>query len=172
MATTLEGEVAYISSMVVAKLGHLTVWGVALSGFLGGMTRDSAIFFSARYASRSFLSRRPKLMAKINRAGEFLSRRPWWILIFHRYMYGFSTATLVVLASSAMTNWQFILLCIAACITWIVGFGLLGYFAAQQVLSNLDWLGAHFIWILLSILLIVLIVWFYKSQKSKRYPFQ
>lgn len=148
IATTVEGELAYITSIVTAKLGHLSVLGVAIAGFLGGMTRDSAIFFTGRYGSRAFLERRPKLLEKINEAGAIVSNRPWWILIFHRYFYGFSTATLLVLATSSMSNARFIALCVTACFVWVLGLGLLGYYATQTVLANLQWLSDHFLWIL------------------------
>ena len=46
LATTFEGEFAYLTAIVTAKLGHLTLIGVGIAGFLGGMTRDMSIFFT------------------------------------------------------------------------------------------------------------------------------
>lgn len=167
VATTLEGEFAYLSAIVAAKLGHLTIWGVAIAGFLGGMTRDMAIFMIARYSGQKYLSKNPDMVPKLEKASKWLSTRPPYFLAFHRFIYGLSTATVVTLALSKMTNARFTALCVLACFTWVLGYGLLGYFAADQVMSNLEWIKDNtllFIGIILAIILIIR--WIVKMKKA------
>lgn len=164
--TTIEGEAMYLSGVIAAKLGHLDYIWVAVCGFLGGMTRDMTIFFGSRYGGQRLIKNNEKLLHKLHKAGKWVSGRPWYILAFHRFVYGLSTATLIVLSLSKMTNLQFIVLCMIACLTWVVGYGIIGYFAAQQVMNNLDWIGDNFIWILASALMIFVVFKVYQKFKS------
>jgi membrane protein DedA with SNARE-associated domain len=164
--TTLEGEAMYLTGVITAKLGHLDFFWVAVCGFLGGMTRDMTIFFGSRYGGKKLIQNNTKLLEKLHKAGKWVSGRPWYLLAFHRFVYGLSTATLVVLSLSKMTNVQFILLCVLACFTWVVGYGVIGYFAAKQVMNNLDWLGNNYIWILLGVGIIIFTVKMYQKYKT------
>ena len=158
LATSLEGEIAYITAVVASKLGHTNIIGVGIAGFFGGYTRDMTIFLLSRYSGERFFRRRPRLKKKIQRVSHWVSMRPMYMLIFHRYMYGMSTATVASLAMSRMTTPQFAILCFFACLTWVLGLGVLGYFAADQVLGHLDWLKSHFIWIIGGFILVILLV--------------
>ncbi len=143
VATTLEGEFAYLSAIVAGTMGHLKILGVIIAAFLGGFTRDMAIFLTARYSGRTYFKRNPKSKEKIETASNWISRRPIF-LAFHRFVYGLSTATVVALGMSSISLTRFGLICFTACLTWTLGYGALGYFAADQVLSNLTWLKEHY----------------------------
>ncbi len=156
LATTLEGEVAYLSAIVAAKLGYLTVWGVGVAGFLGGYTRDMIIFLLARYSGQRYLKRNPSMVPKVEKASQWLSSRPAYFLAFHRFIYGLSTATVITLGLSKMTNLRFAFICGVACLTWVLGYGLLGYFAADQVMSNLEWIKGNFLFFLAFVVAVIL----------------
>ena len=143
VATVLEGEFAYLSALVAGTLGHIKIGGVMIAAFFGGFTRDMAIFLTARYSGRSYFKRNPKSKEKIEKASNWISRRPIF-LAFHRFVYGLSTATLIALGVSTISFGRFVLICLTACLTWTLGYAALGYFAADQVLTNLTWLKEHY----------------------------
>jgi membrane protein DedA with SNARE-associated domain len=143
VATTLEGEFAYLSAIVAGTLGQIKIGGVIIAAFFGGFTRDMAIFLTARYSGQTYFKRNPKSKEKIEKASNWISRRPVF-LAFHRFVYGLSTATVVALGLSTISLGRFVLICATACLTWTLGYGALGYFAADQVLTNLTWLKEHF----------------------------
>ncbi len=166
VATTLEGEVAYITAVIAAKVGELQIIGVAIAGLLGGFTRDMTIFSVARYGGEKFLDKRPKLKEKTRKVSRWVISRPPYLLVFHRFIYGLSTATVVSLALSRITRWQFLILNFFACLTWVVGYGILGYIAADQVMYHLDWLKEHFLYVMGGLLVLGVLLFRYTTREK------
>ena len=148
VATTLEGEFAYLSAVVAATLGHLKLPGVMIAAFLGGYTRDMTIFLFSRYSGKSYFKRNPKSKEKIEKASNWVSSKPLFLTV-HRFAYGISTATVIALGLSSMSVLRFGLVCAIACASWTLGYAALGYYAADQVTANLTWLQDNFLYVLI-----------------------
>ncbi len=155
VATTLEGEFAYLSSVVAASLGHLKMPWVMLAAFLGAMSRDMTIFLVSRRSGERILSRKPETLQKISKATDWIANRSPIFLAFHRFVYGLSTATVLALGLSKISVFRFTIICALASFTWTVGYGVLGYFAADQVLQNLTWLKKYFLHILFGVTFLI-----------------
>lgn len=162
LATTFEGEFAYLSAIVAGTLGHIKIPGVMIAAFLGGYTRDMSIFLFSRYSGKSYFKRNPKSRENIERASNWVSRRPLFLTV-HRFAYGLSTATVIALGLSSISIFRFSLVCAVACLTWTLGYGALGYFAADQVTANLTFLKDHFVYMLVIVGIIVVVVYKLKS---------
>jgi len=158
LATTFEGEFAYLSAIVAATLGHFKIPGVMIAAFLGGYTRDMSIFLFSRYSGKSYFKRNPKSKENIEKASNWVSRRPLFLAI-HRFAYGISTATVIALGLSSMSIFRFSLVCAMACFTWTLGYGALGYFAADQVTANLTWFKDNFVYILITVGVVIAVVY-------------
>lgn len=156
--TLFEGEAVYITSIVLSRIGHLQVWLVAILAFLGGATRDMLIFLIARSGGRRFILNRKKLNYKVEKVSQWLEKRSWWYLSFHRYIYGLSTATIVTLALGKMSLLRFFFLTLLACFVWVVGYGILAYWASDSILNNIDWIKSNILLVFIGIILIIILI--------------
>ena len=134
--TLFEGEASYLAGAVAARLTELNIIGVMIAGYVGGFIRDFTIYSLARHGGKQ-----DRLIAKvgvnrISKVRAWIDRSPFILIIFHRFIYGFSTATLVVMGLTGISRRRFLMINTFACLVWVLGYGALGYFATEWVVGR------------------------------------
>jgi len=138
VGTMLEGEATYLTGAVSARLTELNIVGVMIAGYIGGFIRDFTIYTLSKQGSRQGNLIKKVGADRIKKVRDWIDRRPFWLIIFHRYVYGFSTATLIVMGITGLPKRRFLLINLCACLVWVLGYGALGYFATDWVVGWLE----------------------------------
>lgn len=138
LGTIIEGEASYLAGIISSRLTDLNPFVIAACGFIGGMIRDFTIFtLSLRGSKTRWVAKRID-QEKLEKVRNWIERRPFYFLIFHRYAYGFSTAVMIVLGAARYPVHKYILLTVTACFVWVLGYGILGYFFSDLVMGWME----------------------------------
>ena len=134
----VEGELVYFSAMVACKLGNLSLVSLMLTAFLGALTRDLLIFHLSRFSTGFVAKIGPRQSQKIKKVTQWIHGRPVYVMIFHRFVYGLSTAVVMACGLSSMQKIRFYTITFIACILWTLVYGVLGYYFAEWILEYFD----------------------------------
>lgn len=136
-----EGETVVLLGGAAAHEGLLHLYGVIASAMLGGIIGDQILFFLGwRYGTR-ILNRFENQKQKIDKANQLINRYPALFVIGTRFMYGFRIIGPILIGSSGLRPWRFVLLNIIGAAVWAVLFACLGFYAGKLIapwLANIE----------------------------------
>ena len=158
----LEGELLFISGILLAKIGHLNLHGVLLAVFLGAILHDWIFYILGRLQGVLFFQKRPYLQNKVEIIVAPFNKNPWLFLLSYRFLIGFRMITLALFGLSGISPTKFLVASVLSNVFWVGFYGFMGYYFAETVLANLEWINEHKFW-LIGIPIVVLI--FYNFPK-------
>ena len=120
-AAAIEGEVVYVSAVVMASLGRLNPFGVLISGTVGGWAGDQFWFYAARGRLRSWLDRYEKVARRRQVIQKRLHRHATKLILGVRFLPGLRIAIPLACAYSGVPA---------------------GYFSGLSFISAIGWAGA------------------------------
>ncbi len=127
VGTFLEGEVILVIAGFAAYQGYLELPWVIVTAFAGSLLGDQAWFLLGRHRGSRFLSRRPGLKPRVERATELIDRYRILMTLGFRFVYGLRTVTPFALGMSRIPTHLFVFLNAIAALIWSGVFGTGGF---------------------------------------------
>ena len=158
----IEVEILFISGILLVKTSHLNLYGVLLAVFLGAMLHDWIFYILGKLQGILFFQKRPYLQKKLEVIITPFNKNPWLFLLTYRFLIGFRMITLALFGLSGISPAKFLVASLLSNFLWVGSYGFMGYYFADTVLANLEWIKEHKFW-MLSIPISVLI--FYNFPK-------
>lgn len=137
----LEGETALVAAGAIAHRGDLSLPLVMLSAFIGSVAADQGWFHFGRRAGPPFLARHPRVRERAEAVDRWIERWDTALVLGFRFMYGFRTATPLMLGVSAYPARRFAVLNTVGGAVWAVTFGALGYGLGATFVATLRRFG-------------------------------
>ena len=164
----LQGEIVYLTAMLSVSMGYLNPYSVAVAFFIGSIARDWATFWFARRKGEDWINKKPKLQARALKVSKQLEKSPITVLLFYRFIYGLKTVILLVAGISNISWTKFAFWTAISTILWIVVFGWLGYFCAQEVIDQFNHIS-DYKWHILSVVIVGTLIYFifYRWKRFK-----
>lgn len=130
----LEGEIAILTALQSANLGHTNFFVVLVLAFLGTQILDWTMFLIGRNNGRTYLRKRPKLQAQVSRLQPQLDRYGNGLLLVYRFLYGFRYAVTLLFGLSTISTQKFALFSLLSTTLWLSILGIFGHYLTT-------WLG-------------------------------
>jgi len=159
----LEGELLFITGVILAKMGHFSLFGALIAMYLGAVGHDWIFYLLGKKQGQSFFTRRPALQKKLDFILVPFNKRPLFFFISYRFLIGFRMIILALFGLSGVTTKQFIGISLLSNALWVSFYGFTGYYFADTVIANVAWINAHKIWIISSV--VALLIIFYNLPK-------
>lgn len=128
-----EGETFVLLGGIAAHEGLLHLYWVIAAAMLGGIIGDQILFFLGWRYGTKFLTRFEKQQSKIDKANMLIHRHPALFVIGARFMYGFRIIGPIIIGSSGLHPWLFVLLNIIGAAIWAGLFASLGFYAGKII---------------------------------------
>ena len=170
IGTFLEGETIVILGGIAAKLGHLTVKGVALAAFIGTTLGDQMFFFIGRYFGKSILRKKPHWHNKLDNVDDLIVKWDVGLILSFRFMYGIRTVASFAFGMSSIPTKKFVILNIIGAAIWAVvmaGAGYLFGHALELLLGNLE---QHRFTVFGIVLALAGSVWLFYNYRTRKQP--
>src|SRR5262249_39578211 len=117
-AAAIEGEVVYVSAVVMATLGRLDPLAVLLSGSVGGWAGDQLWFYAARGRLSSWLNRFEKIARRRRAIQARMQRHATKLILSVRFLPGLRIAIPLACAYSGVSAVQFSGLSFISALGW------------------------------------------------------
>lgn len=134
----LEGETILVLAGFAAHQGYLSFPLVLLLALGGGMLGDQVFFFLGRHIGPHLIARFQPWKISAQRMNELLRRYPAGAIIGVRFMYGLRIAGPIVIGTSGLPPWRFVLYNLLGAAIWATLVAGIGYLFGQ----TLQWLFA------------------------------
>ncbi len=128
-----EGETFVLLGGIAAHEGLLHLYWVIAAAMLGGIIGDQVLFFLGWRYGTKFLNRFEKQQSKIDKANHLIHRHPALFVIGARFMYGFRIIGPIIIGSSGLNPWLFVLLNVIGAALWAGIFASLGFYAGKLI---------------------------------------
>jgi len=129
-AAAVEGEVVYVSAVVMASLGRLDPLAVLLSGSVGGWAGDQFWFYAARGRLRSWLNRFDKVARRRRAIQQRMQQHATKLILAVRFLPGLRIAIPLACAYSGISAIHFSGLSFISALGW-----------ASAIMFVIGWLG-------------------------------
>ncbi len=172
LGTLIEGEILLLTSVVSAKFGYFNFFGGLMAAFFGAFLRDSLQFLMVKKQGKKLLEKKPKLQAKLDSASAWFNKNPFFYLTIYRLMYGFST--IIILLSGLKKDISYSRFAFHSAIgiaIWIAIIGGLGYFCANIMIEQLNFVSDHSLEVIGVLSLIGLAYWFFVKRPKDKHGF-
>ncbi|MFZ5428022.1 MAG: DedA family protein [Thermodesulfobacteriota bacterium] len=136
----LEGETILILAGFAAHQGYLSFPLAVAIGFLGGALGDQTFFFLGRMYGRGLIDRFPRLKIHVERVNGLIDRFHSLVIIMVRFMYGLRVAGPVVIGTSGIPAWRFMVFNLLGAALWsflVCGAGYVFGHALELVFDNI-----------------------------------
>lgn len=167
--TFIEGEVLLLTSVLSAKMGLFNYYWGLVAAFLGAYTKDWLKFLIAKKQGNKLLEKKPKLKEKIDKSSVWFDKRPYVIMSIYRLMYGMGTVILLMAGLKDMSYLRFGIHSAISIGIWVIVVGGFGYFCAEYMLAGINNLSSYKWYIIGSMVVIGLLVWFFKHRPHDKY---
>jgi len=152
-----EGETFVLLGGIAAHEGLLHLYWVIAAAMLGGIIGDQILFFLGWRYGTKFLTRFEKQQSKIDKANMLIHRHPALFVIGARFMYGFRIIGPIIIGSSGLHPWLFVLLNIIGAAIWAGLFASLGFYAGKIItpwLNRIEGYLEPLFWVVVAALVI------------------
>jgi membrane protein DedA with SNARE-associated domain len=129
-AAAVEGEVVYVSAVVMVTLGKLDPFGVLLSGSVGGWAGDQFWFYAARGRLSSWLDKFEKISRRRRAIQDRMQRHATKLILAVRFLPGLRIAIPLACAYSGVSAAHFSGLSFISALGW-----------ASAIMFVIKWLG-------------------------------
>ena len=172
MGTLLEGEISLLTAALSAKLGLFNYPGAMAAGFLGAYVADWFKFFVSKKQGNKLLNKKTKLKERINRSTKWFDKNPLLILIFYKFLFGFTTIILLMSGLKDISYIRFSLLSAISIGLWVLVLGGFGYYCAEAMITKINYIGMHKFKFIGALVLIALAYWFFVKRPKNKYCFE
>jgi membrane protein DedA with SNARE-associated domain len=129
-AAAIEGEVVYVSAVVMATLGRLDPLAVLLSGSIGGWAGDQFWFYAARGRLSSWLNKFERMARRRRAVQGRMHRHATKFILLVRFLPGLRVAIPLACAYSGITAVHFSGLSFISALAW-----------GSAIMLVINWLG-------------------------------
>jgi len=129
-AAAIEGEVVYVSAVVMVTLGRLDPFGVLLSGSVAGWAGDQFWFYAARGRLSSWLNKFEKVARRRRAIQDRMQRHATKLILAVRFLPGLRIAIPLACAYSGVSAVYFSGLSFISALSW-----------ASAIMFVIEWLG-------------------------------
>jgi len=136
-AAAIEGEVVYVSAVVMASLGRLDPVGVLLSGSVGGWAGDQFWFYAARGRLSSWLNKFENIARRRLAVQERMHHHAKKLILAVRFLPGLRIAIPLACAYSGISAAQFSGLSFVSALGWAGAIMVVIYWLGPTSLSAL-----------------------------------
>ena len=150
-------------------MGHFNFFGALAAAFAGAFSRDWLTFLFAQKKGKQLVEKKPKLKAKLNKVNNLLQKNPNAILSTYRMIYGMGTTTILLAGVSGISTKKFGILSAVSCLIWIAVYGSLGFYCAEVMMKNLEWMSSHTGYIIGGMVVIGFSFWFFVKRKELKH---
>lgn len=164
LGTLLEGEIMLLTSVLSAKMGLFNYYWGLVAAFFGAYTQAWFKFLIAKKQGVKLLKKKPALKEKLDKASVWFDKRPFAILSVYKFMYGMATIILLMAGLRNMSYLRFGIHIGIAIALWVTVIGGIGYFCAEAMMENINTLSENKWYIIGALVIIGLLVWFYKHR--------
>lgn len=131
------GETVLILASVYAGAGRLSIWLVALIGFLGAVLGDNIGFAIGHFGGRPLIERWGRYILltpeRLDKATAFFERRGGSIIIIARFVEGLRQANGIVAGTTGMHWARFLLFNSIGAALWVGVWSSVGYFSGSHI---------------------------------------
>lgn len=171
-ATFIEGEFLLLTSILSAKMGYFNFFGGMVAAFFGAFTKDMIKFTIVKKKGRQLIEKKPKLKSKLDGASGWFDKRPFLFLSIYRLMYGFSTVILMLSGLKDVSYTRFAIHSAISVGLWIVILSSFGYFCAELMLGNLNFVSEHKLEVMGVLAAIGLSYWYFVKRPREKYCYE
>lgn len=136
------GETVLILGAVYAGAGRLSVWVVALLGFLGAVIGDNIGFGIGHFGGRRLVERYGKYIfitpERLDKATAFFQRHGGKIIVVARFIEGLRQANGIIAGTSGLHWARFLLFNAIGAALWVAVWTSVGYFSGSHINSIYD----------------------------------
>ena len=118
LGSMVEGESVILTACVMAHLGYLSIYKIAIIAFLGTLFADQGLYYLGRYHGHKILKRYPRLQEPSQKAFALLHRWDIWFILIFRFVYGIRTVSPIVIGTAGVKPSKFIPLNLLAAFIW------------------------------------------------------
>ncbi len=172
LGTFIEGEILLLTSVLSSKLGYFNYFGGLTAAFMGAFLKDSIKFMLVKKYGSKLLKHKPKLQAKLDSTSMWFEKRPFFYMTFYRLMYGFGTPILMLSGLKAIPYARFAFHSAIAVLIWIALIGGFGYFCAEIMVENLNFLKDNAVEVIGILSVIGLLYWLIIKRPHEKYCFK
>jgi len=169
LGTFIEGEILLLTSVISAKMGYFNYFGGLVAAFFGAYLKDWIKFIIVKKQGTKLLAKKPDLKNKLDDASSWFEKRPYLYLSTYRLMYGFSTAILMLSGLKDISYGRFAIHSAISIALWVTVLGGFGFFCAQTMLGDLNFLSDHKLEVVGVLAVIGLAYWFFVKRPKEKY---
>jgi membrane protein DedA with SNARE-associated domain len=123
----VEGETVLVAAGALAHRGDLSLPIVIVAAFVGSTLGDQGWFhFGARFGPK-FLERHPRVRRRADAVRGWFSRYGTTFVLGFRFLYGFRTATPIMLGATHYPKWRFGVLNAVGALLWSITIACVGW---------------------------------------------
>lgn len=171
LGTFIEGEILLLTSVMSAKLGYFNYFGGMVAAFFGAFLKDSLKFTLVKKYGNKLLEKKPKLQSKLDSTSKWFEKRPFFYMTFYRFIYGFGTPILMLSGLKGISYGKFALHSAIGVFIWVTLIGGIGYFCAEAMIENLNFLTDHAKEVIGGLGVLGLLYWFFIKRPREKYCF-
>lgn len=131
--TFLEGEVILVLAGFAAQQGHLSFATVTAVAFCGATLGDQLFFFIGRRYGIALLQRYPSTQPRVQQVHALLLRYHGGFIIGVRFAYGLRILGPIVIGTTALAPWRFLLFNVIGAAIWAPLVAGAGYLFGQTL---------------------------------------
>lgn len=129
----LEGETALVLGGLAAFHGVLSIGGVMLAGFCGGITGDQVYFYFGRRHGPRLLAKRPQWQQRVARVTEQLRRHRDLFIFGFRFLYGLRVVSPLMIGLTDVSAARYTVINVVGGIVWAVSITMLAVLLGRGV---------------------------------------
>jgi membrane protein DedA with SNARE-associated domain len=167
LGSLIEGESIVLSASALSYHGHLNLYKVMLTAFLGTWFADQMLYMIGRKYGVALFDRFPRLKPSAERAFVLLKRWDAGFIIACRFIYGIRTTSCIVVGASGIPPRRFVPLNILSALIWTIVSCTGGYFLGplmMQIFENFHLIQKYFL-VAIFLFAFVIFVFFYIRKK-------
>ena len=143
LSAAIEGEIVYVSALVMVYLGRLNPVAVLVAGATGGSAGDQFYFYLLRTRMVQWLDRFPAILRRRDKICAKVGRNASWMILLSRFLPGLRIAIPAACAYAGIGRLRFTFLSLLSGFAWAGALmGVIMYLGP----SSLGQLGLHAWW--------------------------
>lgn len=166
----VEGESGIIVTTIISHLGetNLHILGIVAISTLGGFSGDQMYFLIARYNKKRVHKKLHKQRRKFALAHLLLRKYGWYIIFVQRFLFGLRIVMPMALGLTSYSYKRYALINFISSLIWSITFTTLAWHFKDQILSVFNTMKENWYITIAIIVLIVTIIVYYFSHKTKK----
>jgi membrane protein DedA with SNARE-associated domain len=157
--TFMEGEAGLILAGFLAFQGHLNIFGVIATAFLGSFAGDQFYFYLGRWYGHYLLRIFTTLARKFRKGLRLIEKYGSFVAFISRFTYGFRIILPVILGITRFPAPRFLWLNLISAFVWSVIFSLIGYLFGKSASLLIKDVKKYEPYLLLALISLIACMW-------------